>query len=518
MGKATVKKLVSLILNEINQQGGKEVQGFTYIGDDQDLQRYLQATEPSYGAEAELEPEFSGSHSGEMDEMAGDGTTKLKLPHRKIDPPMYIPVDVLELSNDAKAYIPPILCLDPANGEYVKNMCIGDIIMTVPSGHEFLRFENYAGKTLANQKSVRQFNYILLPTNIGDRYGFSKDQPRGNRWGIPINRNVREKLKVEVPGETEEQRDKRLKRLDALYRALSKRFGLFPIINEAFANPEVLDHLDKCLIPETWAISLTTEHPTNKIIVKKYGGDSPEVDVDFVAVRDLENVEKAINDVVELRTALAMGPDDPNLDVTDVRQREREYSKPMQRQHANLIYQNGNWDAKQRAHDQNIFREEGGKSDIYNLLAKSIQEGNVKVVIKSVLEIKGNVRVIPEDESYEYVFRGKFSSVLYHRNAEGAGALVGELFEPIVVTLRKPVGDYDIESTNFESRPEFFINAGRKSTQRIGQTVDRSGFLKTFITKMTTELVDRIDPDEVLRTMTMLVENASEQNTAQPEV
>ena len=515
MGKVTVKKLVSLILNEINQQGGKEVQGFTYIGDDQDLQRYLQATEPSYGAESE--PEFSGSHSGEMDEMAGDGETKLKLPHRKIDPPMYIPVDILELSDDAKAYIPPILCLDPANGEYVKNICIGDIIMTTPSGHDFLRFENYAGKTLANQKSVRQFNYILLPTNIAERHRFQKDQPRGNKWGIPISRNVREKLKIEVPGETEEQKMMRLKRLDALYRALGKRFGLFPIINEAFANPEVLNHLDKCLIPETWAISLTTEHPTNKIIVKKYGGDSPEVDVDFVAVRDLENVEKAINDVVELRTALAMGPDDPNLDVTDVGQREREYSKPMPRQHANLIYQNGNWSAQQRAHDPNIFRDEGGKTPIYELLSKNIQEGNVKLVIKSVLEIKGDVYTSPEEGS-NYLFKGKFSSILYHRNAEGEGALVGELFEPIVVTLRRPLGSYNPESTNFESSPKFFINAGRKSTQRIGQTVDRSGFLKTFITKITTELVNRIDPDEVLRTMTMLVQNASEQNTAQPEV
>ena len=79
-----------------------------------------------------------------------------------------------------------------------------------------------------------------------------------------------------------------------------------------FSDHGLLDKLDISLIPETWASPIRTEHTTNvsHSKVKKFGGTTAEIDVDFYSVRDVTDVETAVDDVMDIRADLAMGPEE----------------------------------------------------------------------------------------------------------------------------------------------------------------------------------------------------------------
>ena len=356
-------------------------------------------------------------------------------------------------------------------------------------------FYNY-GLEQKIDRNKKKANYVVLADNR-----FMMDKPRGKGWGKEIPRNVQQTLSVAPEGESEEEKTQRLRRLQHIREGNAKRYALFPLINKMFSEHGLLDKLDISLVPETWATPPRTEHTQNVISLKKFGGNSAEIDADFYAVRDLDDVEGAIDEVMELRADLAMG------DVED--DRERDVSKSVPRRHANYIYQNGNWFAKQRVHDEDFFKREGGKTPVYALLSKNIQEGNKGVSIESHLDVKGSV------EGDQYVLKSVFSSELNMRNPEtGAGEVIGQLFDPVVTGLRKPLVDdegnpIDPNQFTLENNTTFFVNEGR--------TVQgsKTGFMPDFFNDTANKIKESIDPDEVLTRMVQLVQSIADQDQEQ---
>jgi len=212
----------------------------------------------------------------------------------------------------------------------------------------------------------------------------------------------------------------------------------------------------------------------------------------------MRNVDSAIDEVMDLRAELAMGPDDDS-------QRERSTSKAMPRQHADYIYRGGYWDASQRIHNSDIFQRSGGKTAVYNLLSQNIQEGFEELNIVSSLNLEGNIA------GEDYVMSATLSARLNSRNIKkGKGERVGELFPPIVVKLRKPLPEtnedgspFEISTFTLENNTEFFVNEGRTN-----RNVKRTGFLPQIMENLGKEIINQIDPDEVLATMIQLVQNA----------
>ena len=496
MPKTTIKNLVSLIIEQINNKAIVDQlfppDADVYIDNPLKYPELFDSVEdvnePELPAVSEpvAEPELQMAAEAALNEARDFEYDKETLPE-----PMKIPAE--ELTKGARTpAIPRIVCVDPETDQFVEGVVIGDLVLTTPSGKKILVFYNH-GLEQKIDRANKRANYVVLADNR-----FMMDKPRGKAWGKPIERDVQSKLAVAPPDETDIEKQKREGRLNAIKEGNAKRYGIFPIINSLFSNPDVLDHLDITLIPETWATPIRTEHTTNKIVMKKFGGTSSEIDADFIAVRDMKDVDSAIDGVMELRAELAMGD--------EVDKREREVSKAIPRQHANYIYRGGNWHAKQRVHDENFFQRSGGKTPVYELLSKNIQEGLATVNIRSTLSLNGEV------QGDVYLLKATFKATLNARNMErGSGEEVGDLFPPIVVGLRKPLVDsennpIDPETFTLENNTEFFVDQGRTTSDE-----RKTGFLPQVIETLGNEIKTRIDPDEVLATMIQLVQNAVDQ-------
>jgi len=511
MAKTTLKNLVSLILEQVNiaakvneifppdkyvfveniydypilfQNPGQEdnIRQLTPdFSNGEDKIRTLEP-EPELALVAEGRPLPEGWTSRELD-------TPLRIHKRSLSQP--------EASKERMEF-PPITSLDPDTGEYVEDVAIGTTILKCPVGRDILKFTNYGFKQEIDRQQ-KLANYVVLAE------GWETDQEIGGtitkyRPKVDIDRDPQRTLEIAIENEEDiEEKAKLQRKLDQIRESNVKTYNLYPVINSLFGNPEILDLLDKSLIPETWATPPRTEHTTNQELRKKFGGrPGGEIDADFVSVRDITNVDNAINDVMDLRAELAMGD--------TLSDREREFSKPIPRQHANYIYANGNWHSKQRAHDEEFFRREGGESSHYNTLAKNIQKGEKQIVIQSTLDLKGKVQ--NEDE---YVLEATFSSILNARNPEtGAGETVGNIFPPIKVGLRRKLPELD-ESTGqpldpetftLEKNPSFLVDGGRK---RDLQGKERVGFLPELMDKLAEQMKQQIDPNATLQRMIDLV-------------
>jgi hypothetical protein len=465
MAKITVNKLVNLILEQIkkDQLAPDRPMFFSNLND---VVAY-------YGFNHSEQ-----SHETEMAEMAN-----IVKEYRKLTEPLRISID--EISPETRGSLPKIISLDPDTNEFVEDMIIGNEINTLPNGVEMLKFQNY-GEEGKLDRGKKIAHYILLPENI-----FYKHPPRNVKMG---SQYVPKNLELEPGGETEDEKAIRLKRLSAIKENRTKRYGIFPIINDLFSRHEILDHLDICLIPETWASPLRTEHTKNVIRKKKFGTDSPEIDVDFYASRDLKDIDSTVNAMLDLRAQLALG---------EAGMREREVSAHVPRRHANYIYRGGNWAGKQRVHDKEFFKSAGGKTMVYTLNSKNIQEGEKEINIESILHLTGNIA------GRNYVLNALFNVTLNARNKEtGEGQERGQLINPITVSLSKPIPrGIDQETFNLDNNIDFFIDQGRTINKQ------RTGLLPDLMNKLGQSIMETIDPDDVQEKVVRLAQEFAEVDT-----
>ena len=513
MAKTTIKNLVSLILEQINTKAELDItfppDQYVYV---QNIFDYPELFEPVEDVEQPddkvrtLQPEPQPDMEPELEpnlEMVAEMAKDWTFDKTVLEVAMRIPANVMILSPKSQAKlgaIPKIICIDPDTNEFVEDMAIGTLIMTTPSGHEVLVFYNY-GLEQKLDRTKKQANFCVLKDTWKDEVGddmevenvYMKANVRGGKYGRGIERDPQAKLRAEIEAETDPQKKEELEgRLRAIQDANAKRYGLFVSINQMFDTPEVLNHLDSALIPETWGTAKRTEGTWNTIKMNKVGGDTPEINIDFVSVRDLKSVDDAINDVMELRVQLATDE--------DATERERETSQQMVRSHGGTAYPGGKWSPGQRVADVEAFRRAGGKTRVYELLSKNIQEGDVNVTISSKLELVGHLQ-----DDGEYVMTATFSSKMYDRGERGMGRLIGDLFEPIRVGLRKQLPEgVDAEEFTLEKNTGFFVDGGRQSD--MGET--RTGYLPELLKTLSDEIINQVDPDEVLATMIQLVQDA----------
>ena len=487
MGKVTINKIVSTIIEQINAHAVEDFapDEFTFIDS---LEKYEDIF--SGNAEDENQPVEAGVEA-EMGEMAQPS----KHPVEKLPEPLRIPVNMLTKGSKTP-YIPRIVTLDPVTNEMVEGVVITDEYHTMPNGDRVLRFYNY-GEEPKVDRAKKRLRYVVLPENR-----FMSDLPRSTAMGTQY---VRPDYETEPEDESPRDKEARLKRIAAIKEANAKRYGIFPIINDVFSRHEILDHLDICLIPETWATTQRTEHTTNVIKLRKFGGTSPEIDADFYAVRDILNVNEAVNNVMDLRADLAMGAMEGEEQQFDIN-RPREVSSRAPRRHANYVYtKGGNWEGKQRVHDPNFFENAGGKTMIYRLNSKNIQEGLKELSIESVLHLKGDIA----ENSTSYILSATFTATLNARNlTSGAGENRGLLIEPITASLSKPLPENieDINNFTLDSHPEFFVNEGRSRSGK------KTGFLPALIDRLGNAVIETIDPDEVQQRIVQLAQEAVEEN------
>jgi hypothetical protein len=462
MAKITVNKLVSLIIEQIKKEQ-LAPDSPMFFSNLNDVAAYYGFNRPEQ------------SHETEMAEMAN-----IVKEYRKLTEPLRIPIN--EISPETKGALPKIVSLDPETNEFVEDIIIGDEINTLPNGVEMLKFQNY-GEEGKLDRGKKVAHYILLPENI-----FYKHPPRNVKMGTQYEPK---NLELEPGGETEDEKALRLKRLAAIKENRAKRYGIFPVINDLFSRHEILDHLDICLIPETWASPLRTEHTKNVIRKKKFGTDSPEIDVDFYASRDLKDIDSTVNAMLDLRAELALG---------EAGMREREVSAHVPRRHANYIYRGGNWAGKQRVHDKEFFKRAGGKTMVYALNSRNIQEGEKEINIESILHLTGNII------GRNYVLNALFNVTLNARNKEtGEGQERGQLINPITVSLSKPIPrNIDQETFNLDNNIDFFIDQGRTINKQ------RTGFLPDLMNKLGQSIMETIDPDDVQEKVVRLAQEFAE--------
>jgi hypothetical protein len=516
MGKITVDKIVSLIIEQINAETTDDFapNEFTFIDS---IEKYGdiffeknddQPTEPQPKVEPQTEPETSPNDEVEGSMEAGlesDAASDLdemarapKYEVQRLPQPLRIPANLL-IPGAKTTVIPRIVSIDPATNQEVEGVVISDEYYMMPNGDRVLRFYNY-GEEQKVDRSTRHLRFVVLP-EIENK--FFSDLPRNVKTGTgyaPTNYDIA------PPDETPAQRELRIKRKRAIKEGKAKRFGLFPIINDMFSKPAILDRLDICLIPETWATTQRTEHPTNVELRKLFGGIGSTIDADFYAVRDVLNLNQAINEIMDLRADIAEGrienEEDPD-ETFDIK-RERQKSSHIPRKHANYKYMNGNWDARQRVHDPEFFKEAGGKTRIYELNSKNIQEGLKELDVESMLHVKGEI----VDENY--VLTATFSATLNARNLiSGEGENRGPLIAPITASLMKPLPqDEDVNLGNFNlvTQPDFFINEG------MIKSGTRTGFLPALFNRLGEAILENTDPNDIQQRIVLLAQEAVEEN------
>ena len=525
MKKINVDSLVSLIIEQINSQQPSEAPDegfdphhFTYIDDLEDYPELFQPEEEE--SDVSLNPPENVdnvnpndvSPESEVDEMA----QVTKEPIELLEEPLHIPANTLVVKPDKYGHtvpIPNILCIDPDTGEYGDpGIIISNEMMVMPSGERILRFANW-GEEKIRDRTEKRLHYLVFPRDFDEDQStqYLTDKPRNSRFN---SQYVRPDYETEPPNELPKDKEIRLARILAITKANIKRYGIYPIINDLFSRDAILDRLDSCLIPETWAGNIRTEHTWNEELRKKFGATDPEIDVDFYAGRDILDVDDAIREMMDVRADLAMGEvadedrvnmvDDDGNPMFDMK-RDRKYSAALKRRHANYIYTaGGNWEGRQRVHDEEFFEKAGGETMRYKLKSQDIQKGLKKLFIESKLEIKGYV------VGNDYVLKATLNSFVNARNLNtGEGEFRGELFpiDSIVASLMKPLPeDFDPEHFNFDTNIKFFVSEGRKRAS------NKSGFFPQLMDRLGQAILDNVKPDDVMGKIIELAKEAVDQN------
>lgn len=465
MAKITVNKLVSLILEEIKNE--QPLNRPIYFKSLDDVLNYL--------GDSVEQPET------EMGEMANK---RKSANFQQIDPPLRIPIT--DLSPESKP-IKKIICKDPVTGELIEDIIIADEQVTLPSttraeGLICVKFQNYAEEANPDRpKTPKEF--VVMPEKLYWKY-----EPRSKKFGTEYKKPD---YSIPKPGETEHEKEVREKKPLSNNERWAKYYVIHPAINNLFSRRDILNRLDVSLIPETWAGILRTERTTNKEIRFNFGGNGKSINIEYYAVKDFDDVkmedgtiksgiEAALEEIFKTRMDLEMGVD------TETRTRNRSKTKP--REYANYIYRKGgNWDAIQRIYDEEQFKNAGEYTRILKLLKQNIQEGKKGLNVFSKLFIDGDVT-----GGGDYVLRAKFISELNYRTVEGGtGKSMGELIPPIFAEVRRPLPEGAGNNPNFSVRgnKEFFGKQGE-------------GIFKDLMDKLGQEIIDKIQPDEVLTKIT----------------
>lgn len=430
MAKVTIDNLVSLIMEEIKNSTAP-----IFFHDFQDVVNYYDLGNEN---DAEVDQE-------EMGEMANTEREKRMENVEILNEPIRIPVE--SLMNGGSKPIPKIVSKDPDTGEFVEDVVIANMVITLPMGGQMVKFHNWGEKVGLDRKDMGT-HYVKIPENI-----HFPNFPRSKKYGTEY---VKSDKGVAKPDESPEEREARLKYITTQDEKYSKFYVIFPAVNKLFTTPDVLNRLDMCLVPEVRAGDKRTERTTNVEKRMTFGGTRPTINAEFHSVMDKQTIDTAIDYIFDVRAA-----------VEDRDERERIISTFKPREYGGYRYPGGYWDAIQRIYDEAAFKQAGEYTPILKLLKKNIQKGQQGMNIISRLYIEGDI------VDNEYVLRCKFSTILNYRTGDRETPVSAGKYTPdIFAETRKPVPeDVNPSDLTIRKNKDFFDDMFSQLMNDLGRNI-----------------------------------------------
>lgn len=323
---------------------------------------------------------------------------------------------------------PGVSSKDPNTGEIVKDKIISSDLNTSPSGKNVLKFLNY--DKLKNNGNPSEWFYDV------DLKKVMSQIPRNAYYGTSYTPSFDKETGKMVTQGAEEK---------------AKRMT-FPVIKKFFSDGTIYNHLLKCAIPEIVGAAYFTEPVTNVQKTFTFGGETPDIKFNLHTVKDHDDIQTAIDKVLDVRMA---------LDAGDEVQGDR--PKRMVRKHAGQIYVNGEWKPDQRT----AAEKHHELTKIYKLHKKAVQGGNVAFTIQSDLTVIGGLN------GTDYTLALNFSVTKYLREAtKSRGMQKGQVIEPIRVHVNKQIPEgTSPESLSVATNKEFFGSLYHDALQKLGEEI-----------------------------------------------
>ena len=334
--------------------------------------------------------------------------------------------------------LPGVTSLNPDTQTPEEGKVISNIIRISPKGQRLLQFKNLAkgGQRMWLEIGTDKV-HPHLPRN--DVYGTKWSGPK------PLEDLYRD----------DEDKDKKIAtRKENLTNEWPKRNLIFPIINSLFRSPNIIRQLDRCGIPEIVADNEYTEPVTNVRKIMLWTG--PKLYFNFHAIRDEEDVQTALDKILDYRMSLEDGGE-----VNQ--QQDRQKPVKMVRAYGGQVYPGGKWTPEQIAYAEKYHK----LTPVYKLHKKAVQGGHKAFNLRSDIDFIGGII------DNEYSLGVSFSVTKYYRTAGASrGKDKGKIIEPIRVhkSLNIPEG-INPEELTIKNHKEFFKEIFKMVLTELGEQI-----------------------------------------------
>jgi hypothetical protein len=324
---------------------------------------------------------------------------------------------------------PGVATKDPKTGEIVQDKIISDDVIILPNGKKVLMFADY------NR---------LKPDGKNTFFGFYDYEEKKYYKAKPRNVNYDSSYVPTYDKETGKQ-------VTLQPETVAKKMT-FATIQKFFKEGQLYNHLLKCAIPEIVGSAYFTEPVTNVQKIFTFGGESSNIKFNLHSVKDHDDIQSAIDKVLEIRMALGSGEEVKG-----------DLPKKMVRKHAGQIYVNGEWKPDQRTASE----KHHDLTKIYRLHKKAVQGGTVSFTVQSDLTVIGGLN------GTDYTLALNFSVTKYLREAtKSRGMQKGQVIEPIRVHVNEQIPEgVNPEELSVANNKEFFGNLYFKALQQLGEEI-----------------------------------------------
>ncbi len=327
----------------------------------------------------------------------------------------------------------PVNAVDPKTKEPLEpGMVKAYLVRQSPTGMKMINFPNM-------ENGKRETRYIIVDDNLNPIKGMKflpRNTSAGTDWkGVDMEKRADQKIarlqrKQSTYGHQVDDPELRqqVKSQDemALLDAWAKRRLVHPILSEFFSRRSIIQHLDKCGIPEVKGGAKFTEPTTN--ILKKYNFNGPMINFSYHSVRDDKDIQDALDKIISYRTALETG---------EKMKGSRPEPTKMVRQYGGNVYPGGKWDPTQRAEGKNQFK----LTPVYKLYMKNVQRGEMAFNVLTNLQVMGSINNGQYTLAMQFVATKSFRAADTEFGERTPSRM--KLFEPIKVVSTKPLPPND---------------------------------------------------------------------------
>ena len=244
----------------------------------------------------------------------------------------------------------------------------------------------------------------------------------------------------------------------------AKRQLFFDDVNSFFMEQSVRTKLTKCGAPRVVG---DKEHTANiNLVNQPFNYLGPNIKFGFHGIRDGENVQDSLNNILNGRARIDDGDPIEDIDTGTPGKHTRLYG--------GYSYPGGEWSHSQRTWDETLYEE----TPIMKLAKKAVQHGVMGVNFLSVLTGIGRM-----DNYNMYEMTLQFETRIAMRMAkehEGHGA--GFLINPITVSVFSQIPDEinDMSELNVKDYYDFFSDITKQAFEKLKSEVLQLSAQKSF--------------------------------------